>query len=399
MAVDNIILEESIPATVEEEVVALSQEEDDDVVDNSHEHKIIPHSHEEIVETTPIIPSSPRSLLKVHYNIPQPSKPHPRSLLKMNHPQPKFVQTLTVDRSILKSNKGFLKKLNRKLISAQKKVLEERMSTPQASHIKQQISPTPKFKQKVKIKFNNSSNDDNKHKKRLLRKTKSHRSRKSSASRYKSNKSGIVYDENITINHNEPAIPMDISESHKTVSILSTNNNNDESDIEIDIESGEADELPQITVIPDNPEVIEEIVLETKKYDNRIKSPPHENYSTENDEFMSNLLENCSAEVRKLLMASEIPQEELKLSSLEASELEKIVHVEFFQRRPTKTPDRYMKIRSHILNTWQSMKPAYVSKTAVRCGLKHCGDVNCISRIHSLLEQIGAINFGCHGGE
>lgn len=33
-----------------------------------------------------------------------------------------------------------------------------------------------------------------------------------------------------------------------------------------------------------------------------------------------------------------------------------------------------------------------------RNGLKHCGDMNCISRIHSLLEQIGVINFG-HAGK
>jgi len=37
----------------------------------------------------------------------------------------------------------------------------------------------------------------------------------------------------------------------------------------------------------------------------------------------------------------------------------------------------------------------YVTKTSVRTGLKNCGDVNCIGRIHAYLEQIGAINFGC----
>lgn len=56
-----------------------------------------------------------------------------------------------------------------------------------------------------------------------------------------------------------------------------------------------------------------------------------------------------------------------------------------------------MKIRAYILNAWNDNKPSYVSKTTVRSGLKHCGDVNCISRIHSLLEQLGAINFGYAG--
>lgn len=40
-------------------------------------------------------------------------------------------------------------------------------------------------------------------------------------------------------------------------------------------------------------------------------------------------------------------------------------------------------------------KPGYLNKTCVRPGLKNCGDVNCIGRIHTYLECIGAINFGC----
>lgn len=40
-------------------------------------------------------------------------------------------------------------------------------------------------------------------------------------------------------------------------------------------------------------------------------------------------------------------------------------------------------------------KPKYLNKTSVRPGLKNCGDVNCIGRIHTYLELIGAINFGC----
>lgn len=44
---------------------------------------------------------------------------------------------------------------------------------------------------------------------------------------------------------------------------------------------------------------------------------------------------------------------------------------------------------------WQNSKPVYVSKTQVRAGLRNCGDVNAIGRIHAYLEQIGAINFGC----
>lgn len=89
------------------------------------------------------------------------------------------------------------------------------------------------------------------------------------------------------------------------------------------------------------------------------------------------------------------PSQELRIDLKEVGALEKYFHAEFFEGRATKTPERYVKIRNFIVQSWQETRPSYVSKTAVRTGLKHCGDVNCISRIHNLLEQIGAINFGC----
>lgn len=99
-----------------------------------------------------------------------------------------------------------------------------------------------------------------------------------------------------------------------------------------------------------------------------------------------------------MLSSAALPTESIRLSPQSVTDLEKYFHHEFFEGRPTKTPERFMKIRAYILNAWNENKPSYVSKTTVRSGLKHCGDVNCISRIHSLLEQIGAINFG-HAGE
>eukprot|EP00842_Homolaphlyctis_polyrhiza_P003889 jgi/Hompol1/4500/HPOL_001788-RA len=61
-------------------------------------------------------------------------------------------------------------------------------------------------------------------------------------------------------------------------------------------------------------------------------------------------------------------------------------------KRANKTPDRYMKIRNHILDLWAQMQPAAVSKSRIRPGLKGEGDVNAISRVHSFLESVGAIN-------
>ncbi|CAG8601051.1 13545_t:CDS:10 [Acaulospora colombiana] len=79
-------------------------------------------------------------------------------------------------------------------------------------------------------------------------------------------------------------------------------------------------------------------------------------------------------------------------STITASE--KKNNAEFFCGRGSKTPDRYMKIRNFILNAWSANQPKYLSKTSVRSGLKDCGDVNAIGRVHAYLESIGAINVG-----
>ncbi|KAH6563159.1 hypothetical protein BASA62_008719 [Batrachochytrium salamandrivorans] len=64
-------------------------------------------------------------------------------------------------------------------------------------------------------------------------------------------------------------------------------------------------------------------------------------------------------------------------------------------KRANKTPSRYQKIRNHILDLWIDIKPVSVSKSRIRPGLKGEGDVNAISRVHSFLESIGAINVDC----
>ena len=76
-------------------------------------------------------------------------------------------------------------------------------------------------------------------------------------------------------------------------------------------------------------------------------------------------------------------------------DLEKEHNMEFFMGRALKTPERYMKIRNYILAMWERTKPSYLFKTAVRGGLRNCGDVNSIGRVHAFLEDIGAINEGC----
>ncbi|XP_067368277.1 histone H2A deubiquitinase MYSM1 isoform X1 [Channa argus] len=89
------------------------------------------------------------------------------------------------------------------------------------------------------------------------------------------------------------------------------------------------------------------------------------------------------------------PEQEIEMNMETISEDEKQAIPEFFEGRPSKTPERYLKIRNYILDQWLKHKPRYLNKTSVRPGLKNCGDVNCIGRIHTYLELIGAINFNC----
>ncbi|XP_014875974.1 histone H2A deubiquitinase MYSM1 isoform X1 [Poecilia latipinna] len=89
------------------------------------------------------------------------------------------------------------------------------------------------------------------------------------------------------------------------------------------------------------------------------------------------------------------PEQEVEMDTEMITEDEKQAIPEFFEGRPSKTPERYLKIRNYILDQWLKSKPRYLNKTSVRPGLKNCGDVNCIGRIHTYLELIGAINFNC----
>ncbi|KAG8536570.1 hypothetical protein GDO81_026072 [Engystomops pustulosus] len=89
------------------------------------------------------------------------------------------------------------------------------------------------------------------------------------------------------------------------------------------------------------------------------------------------------------------PEQEVEIERESISEEEKQAISEFFEGRQAKTPERYLRIRNYILDQWKICKPNYLNKTSVRPGLKNCGDVNCIGRIHTYLELIGAINFGC----
>ncbi|XP_077981786.1 histone H2A deubiquitinase MYSM1-like [Glandiceps talaboti] len=113
----------------------------------------------------------------------------------------------------------------------------------------------------------------------------------------------------------------------------------------------------------------------------------------ENDTLVTFIKENYEDE--KSDPWAHIPRatEEMFMDRNVITDAERSAHSEFFDGRPMKTPQRYMKIRNFILDSWDKIKPSYLTKTSVRPGLKNCGDVNCISRIHEYLQHTGAINF------
>jgi hypothetical protein len=88
------------------------------------------------------------------------------------------------------------------------------------------------------------------------------------------------------------------------------------------------------------------------------------------------------------------PSSVLEVNEDEILDIEMRANSEFFEGNNVKTPERYVRIRNHIVGQWQNDRSKYVTKTSVRRGLRDCGDVNAIGRVHQFLELVGAINFG-----
>ena len=54
------------------------------------------------------------------------------------------------------------------------------------------------------------------------------------------------------------------------------------------------------------------------------------------------------------------PTQECTLNLKAITDEEKEVVKEFFDNRPSKTPERYMRIRNYILETWYSITPSLI---------------------------------------
>ncbi|GJQ75910.1 hypothetical protein Trydic_g17970 [Trypoxylus dichotomus] len=172
-----------------------------------------------------------------------------------------------------------------------------------------------------------------------------------------------------------------------------------DSEIEIDIVDSDSEIVESKNVDVDKDEIIKkeegsEVDSKIKIEENIASSNEHKNPNNVEQKKLLDLTELCDDDVN-FLKSMDFPKCEYQIDTEKITDLEKFIHYEFFEGRPTKTPLRYLKIRNHILNVWKNIKPTYVTKTSIRQGLKQCGDVNCIGRIHQFLEQIGAINFKC----
>lgn len=115
---------------------------------------------------------------------------------------------------------------------------------------------------------------------------------------------------------------------------------------EIDILEDEEQEQAELP----NEKTVE--LKEIDREDDEIDSKTEENYDVEEvDPIVTHLQE-------RILSKTEITNDE-------------IFNIpEFFTNKGPKTPDRYLKIRNHIIERWKTVKPEYLTKIHSRKGLK-----------------------------
>lgn len=350
----DIIFDENIPANFEEEVVCNFDENYDTFVSST----------ESIDDSQSIQPE----------------------------PEAKFKQTLVVNRSLLKTNQC---KLELAQISQNTSQSSTRPSSPQHSarfNSNVNFKPTNFVLNEHTMRiFKNKIKAIQKRRAQTLEKERKKRPKKIKRIRAHSlKKSGPVKPPqvNVTVLPQKSKAPIDLINSGEIIRVAK-----EESDVEVDILSNSEDDVIIMEPTGDE-ESNEDISIDDADSSWTDPAPSEE---TVVDEILIRVqeLKESDQNTFVLLESQDVPIREFNIEASSISNLERFMHSEFFLNRPTKTPERYLKIRNHIINMWYQSKPNYLSKTAARSGLKKCGDVNCISRIHSLLEQIGAINFGC----
>lgn len=172
--------------------------------------------------------------------------------------------------------------------------------------------------------------------------------------------------------------------------VIQLNKTEVDEDTEIDI-----DDEDEMSYTATNEEDEDSISLsgEGEVYSDSIEysGQPLDNKPTD----INSLLRSLGYEGQKWLEEVEIPPtRNYEMDENQVLDFEIQANSEFFEGNNVKTPERYLRIRNYILRQWNSNRSKYVTKTSVRRGLKDCGDVNAIGRVHQFLELVGAINFG-----
>lgn len=110
-----------------------------------------------------------------------------------------------------------------------------------------------------------------------------------------------------------------------------------ESDIEVDIED------------TDTLSILDTVKPETVSVKNEVNEQDFKLESEEEKDVLTRIrkgpdLDSLPEDVKIQLQSTEIPLREVKLEASKITELEKVIHYEFFENRPTKTPSRYLKV-------------------------------------------------------
>lgn len=344
-----LIFDENIPVVFEEEVIS--------VEDWSSEKVVLA---KEKFERTLLLQTS-----------------HPRSLLRPQS-DAKFKQTLTVKRSLLKNQSRMTQLKSTEPLQLGNSKFRKSFNMKPSNFVLNE--------QTLKI-FNNRIKAIRKRKAQSVAREKKQKSKKPKPIEMRRNKKLNVPKKsklNIDAKHSGIIVKVEKSEDDVDVDILS--HSEDEMNLTVD----------QISFDEEISKSSEEILIEESWRSRRSSSLERQDLIDDDVQKNIERLKNIDEETFLILKTLEIPHQEIILENSNISSLERFMHSEFFMKAPARTPERYLKIRNHILNMWKHSKPAYLSKTCARNGLKKCGDVNAIGRIHLMLEQIGAINFSCN---
>ncbi|KAI8353631.1 hypothetical protein EDC96DRAFT_517092 [Choanephora cucurbitarum] len=115
----------------------------------------------------------------------------------------------------------------------------------------------------------------------------------------------------------------------------------------------------------------------------------------ETEEQVTETVVETKEQVTETALEGQEQVTEVEIDLNEITDHERKKNAEWFMGKPAKTPERYMRIRNHIIQCWKNNRPNYLTKTAGRKNLKDAGDVNAVGRIHTYLENNRIINTNC----